>query len=49
MEHVLLVSVTLFLGFNLGVLVVRLLDPSDPNYSPEGLRADVHTASAWWR
>lgn len=49
MEHVLVVSVALFLGFNLGVLVVRLLDPSDPNDSPERLRAHVHTASAWWR
>ena len=49
MEHVLVVSVALFLGFNLGVLIVRLLDPSDPNDSRERLRAHVHTASAWWR
>jgi len=49
MENVLVAAVALFLGFNLGVLVVRLHCLSDADDVPGRIQAHAHTVSAWWR
>jgi hypothetical protein len=49
MEYVLATAVALFLGFNLAVLVARLLGTSEPGESAERVRAHGHVVSAWWR
>ena len=49
MEYVLVAGTALFLGFRLGVLVVRRLGPSGPDESPGRVPGHAHTVSAWWR
>jgi len=49
MEDVLVAAVALFLGFNLGVLVVRLHGLPDVDETPGPIPAHAHTVSAWWR
>ena len=49
MENVLVAAVALFLGFNLGVLVVRLHGLPGLDETPGQNRARAHTVSAWWR
>jgi len=49
MENVLVAAVALFLGFNLGVLVVRLHGLPDLDETPGRIRAHAHNVSAWWR
>ena len=49
MENVLVAAVALFLGFNLGVLVVRRHGAPDSGETPGRVQAHPHTVSAWWR
>lgn len=49
MENVLAAAVALFLGFNVGVLVVRRHGFPDSDQTPGRVRAHAHTVSAWWR
>lgn len=49
MDYLLIASVALVIGFCLGVLVLRLLDASDPDDSSGRTRAHAPAGSAWWR
>lgn len=49
MENVLVVAVALFLGFNLGVLLVRRHGHPDADEAPGRTQAHAHPVSAWWR
>ena len=49
MENVLVAAVALFLGFNLGVLVVRLQCLSGADEMPGRVQAHGRAMSAWWR
>lgn len=49
MENVLVAAVALFLGFNLGVLVVRLHRLPDSDEAPGRIRMPARAVSAWWR
>jgi hypothetical protein len=48
-ENVLVAAVALFLGFNLGVLVVRLHGLSGADEIPGRIQAHARAVSAWWR
>lgn len=49
MENVLVAAVALFLGFNLGVLVVKLHRLPESDEAPGRVRVPARAVSAWWR
>jgi hypothetical protein len=50
MDFILMIAgLALFMGFCLGVLVMRLLDLCDPDESSGQTGAHAHAGSAWWR
>lgn len=49
MERPLIVALLLVLGFNLGLLLIRVFGPPEADELPEEAPVRTHAASTWWR